>query len=126
MSVTVTTVPKGSVGLAHRPGGASAYHVACPCSVSTAAGGETATAWATTGLVVGVVVIDDDDDAVVAAVVVTGTDARSRTGADGVPVVVGVGVVGVVGLVGVVVVVGAAVVGVGVGVVGTPGARADM
>jgi hypothetical protein len=31
--VTVTTVPKGSVGLAHLPGGAAAYHVAWPRSL---------------------------------------------------------------------------------------------
>jgi hypothetical protein len=30
--VTVSTVPKGSVGLAHMPAGAAAYHVAWPCS----------------------------------------------------------------------------------------------
>jgi hypothetical protein len=32
MLVTVKTVPKGSVGLAHLPGGAAAYHVAWPRS----------------------------------------------------------------------------------------------
>jgi hypothetical protein len=34
--VTVRTVPKGRVGLAQRPGGASAYQVAWPCSESVA------------------------------------------------------------------------------------------
>jgi hypothetical protein len=39
--VTVSTVPKGSVGLAHIPGAASEYHVASPASwlVATGAGG---------------------------------------------------------------------------------------
>jgi hypothetical protein len=37
MFVTVTTVPNGRVGLAHRPGGAAEYHVACPCSASPVA-----------------------------------------------------------------------------------------
>jgi hypothetical protein len=38
--VTVRTVPNGSVGLAHIPAGAAAYHVAWPCSplVGAAAG----------------------------------------------------------------------------------------
>jgi len=36
---TVTTVPKGSVGLAHIPDGASAYHVASPTSEFCGAGG---------------------------------------------------------------------------------------
>jgi hypothetical protein len=55
VSVTVTTVPKGSVGLAQRPGGASAYHVACPLSLSPGAGAGAAvgaTVCATTGAVV--------------------------------------------------------------------------
>jgi len=30
--VTVSTVPKGKVGLAHMPSGASGYHVASPAS----------------------------------------------------------------------------------------------
>jgi hypothetical protein len=51
--VTVTTVPKGSVGLAQRPGGASAYHVAWPLSLSPGAGDAVgATVCATTGAVV--------------------------------------------------------------------------
>ncbi len=37
--VTVNTVPNGSVGLAHFPGGAAEYHVACPRSLVAAATG---------------------------------------------------------------------------------------
>jgi hypothetical protein len=90
--VTVSTVPNGSVGLAHIPGGASAYHVACPCSVFVAAG--------TTGgggVVAGV--------AVVSGVSVTRAEASSTTGDDAGAVVVVVMVVGVGGatVVGVVV-----------------------
>ncbi len=36
---TVSTVPNGSVGLAHIPDGASAYHVASPSSLFVGAGG---------------------------------------------------------------------------------------
>jgi hypothetical protein len=76
--VTVITVPKGSVGLAHRPGGAAPYHVAWPLSVSPVAGGAAgATACATTGTAV------------------TGTEG-GRTGATVVVVVVVVGAVEVV------------------------------
>jgi hypothetical protein len=42
--VTVRTVPNGRVGLAHIPAGASAYHVAWPCSPSVAGAGAGA-AW---------------------------------------------------------------------------------
>jgi hypothetical protein len=45
--VTVSTVPNGRVGLAHIPAGASAYHVAWPCSPSVAGAG--AGAGVTTG-----------------------------------------------------------------------------
>jgi hypothetical protein len=45
--VTVRTVPNGRVGLAHIPAGASAYHVAWPCSPSVAGAG--AGAGVTTG-----------------------------------------------------------------------------
>ena len=38
-SVTVSTVPKGNVGLAHMPGAASEYHVASPTSWLGATGG---------------------------------------------------------------------------------------
>jgi hypothetical protein len=73
--VTVSTVPKGRVGLAHRPGEAAEYQVAWPRSLSpVAAGEETATVWATVG-------------------VVTGTDACSTTGVGGC-VVVAIAVVG--------------------------------
>jgi hypothetical protein len=51
--VTVKTVPKGSVGLAHLPGGAAAYHVACPCSLSPLVVGGVGAA-ATFGATVGV------------------------------------------------------------------------
>jgi hypothetical protein len=39
--VTVKTVPNGRVGLAHIPAGASAYHVAWPCSPSVVRAGAT-------------------------------------------------------------------------------------
>jgi hypothetical protein len=61
MLVTVKTVPKGRVGLAHLPGGAAAYHVAWPRSdapvvVGRGAGvtGVTAAAGVTLGATVGV------------------------------------------------------------------------
>ncbi len=50
--VTVNTVPNGSVGLAHFPGGAAEYHVACPRSlVGVTTGG------AATGATLGATVV---------------------------------------------------------------------
>ena len=88
--VTLRTVPNGSVGLAHIPAGAAAYHVAWPCSPLVGAAG----AW-------------------VAGATVGATAARAETSSTGgsgevvVVVVVGNGGGG-----------GATVVGVVVGVVG--------
>jgi hypothetical protein len=50
--VTVTTVPKGSAGLAHLPGGAAAYHVAWPRSLSPVVVGRGALTDATLGVTV--------------------------------------------------------------------------
>jgi hypothetical protein len=93
--VTVKTVPKGRVGLAHLPGGAAPYHVACPLSllplVVGAGGAVTGVAGATFGATV---------------VVVTGACSTAGVNAGAgvvVGVVEGVTVVGVVGATGVVV-----------------------
>jgi hypothetical protein len=56
MFVTVKTVPKGSVGLAHIPGGAAAYHVACPRSSAPAVVG-CAAAGTVTGVTLGATVV---------------------------------------------------------------------
>jgi hypothetical protein len=77
--VTVKTVPKGSVGLAHLPGGAAAYHVASPCSPLDGGRVEATAAFGAT--VVGV------SDAV----------ARTTTEVELGGVIVGVTVVGVTG-----------------------------
>jgi hypothetical protein len=87
--VTVSTVPNTSVGLAHIPGGAAAYHVAWPCSpfVATDAGAT----WVVVGATAGAAVAR--------------AEACSTGGGAGVVVVVvvGGGVAGAVTVVGVVV-----------------------
>jgi hypothetical protein len=81
LSVTVRTVPKGSVGLAHMPGAASEYHVASPTSWLAAA--------STGGAVVVVVGGGGADTTCATVVVVVGTGA----GAAGTVVIVAGGVV---------------------------------
>jgi hypothetical protein len=94
--VTVRTVPNGSVGLAHIPAGAAAYHVAWPCSPSV---GAATGVWA----------------AGVAAGATAARAATSLTGGGAVVVVVAGGGGGAEPVVGVGV---GVVAGVGVGVVG--------
>jgi hypothetical protein len=93
--VTVNTVPKGRVGLAHIPGGAAPYQVACPLSLLPLVVGTGGAVTGVTGVTLGATVV-----------VVTG--ACSTAGVNfGTGVVAGVvegaTVVGVVGATGVVV-----------------------
>jgi hypothetical protein len=81
--VTVSTVPNGSVGLAHIPGAAPEYHVASPTSEYAAAGGAV-----TTGAVV-VVVVGGGGGGGGAVVVVVGGDVVVVVGGDVVVVVGG-------------------------------------
>jgi hypothetical protein len=86
--VTVRTVPKGRVGLAHIPGGAAPYHVACPLSRLAGGGGGAVTG--VTGVTFGATVV-----------VVTGacsTDGDNFGAGVVTGVVEGVTVVGVVGV----------------------------
>ena len=93
--VTLRTVPNGSVGLAHIPAGAAAYHVAWPCSPLVGAAG----AWVA-GATVGATAARAETsstgggEVVVVVVVVVGNGGGGGGGATVVGVVVCV-VVGV-------------------------------
>ena len=88
--VTLRTVPNGSVGLAHIPAGAAAYHVAWPCSPLVGAAG----AWVA-GATVGATAARAETSStgggeVVVVVVVVGNGGGGGGGATVVGVVVGV------------------------------------
>ena len=76
---TVSTVPNGSVGLAHIPEGASEYHVASPTSLFVAAGGAVVVVVGGGGGAVVVVVVGGGGGSVV--VVVGGTVVVVAAGA---------------------------------------------
>ena len=87
--VTVTTVPKGNVGLAHLPGGAAAYHVAWPRSLFPVVVGRGALTDATFGVAVDVAAGEACATAGVSSgVVVDVVEGASAGGATGGTVVV--------------------------------------
>jgi hypothetical protein len=96
--VTVRTVPNGSVGLAHIPAGAAAYHVAWPCSPSVGAAAGAWVAGVTVGATAARAETSSTGGGAVVVVVVVGTGGGGGAAVGGVVVgvVVGVGVVVVV------------------------------
>jgi hypothetical protein len=87
--VTVRTVPNGSVGLAHIPAGAAAYHVAWPCSPSVAGAGAPWVAGATVGAAVARAETSSTGGAGAVVVVVVGAGGGGGATVVGVVVVVG-------------------------------------
>jgi hypothetical protein len=88
--VTLSTVPNGSVGLAHIPAGAAAYLVAWPCSPLDGAAAGAWVAGVTVGTTAARAETSSTGGAVVGVVVVV---VEAGTDGGGVVTVVGVGVV---------------------------------